>query len=306
MTDTSFLMADGHRLPLHHWAPVDEPAGGPEAVIVAVHGFNDYGRFFENFATYLAGEGIPSYAYDQRGFGANPDAGIWAGVDAYPQDLREVVNVVRSRHAGVPLYVFGESMGGGTTMLAKAEPPGLDADGIILAAPAIWGRETMPFYQRWLLDLSAHILPGLSLTGEGLKIQPSDNIEMLRAMGRDPLVIKKTRVDAVYGVVNLMDRALDVSGELGPDTLVLYGARDDVIQEDPTREMLRRFPRDAARRPRIALYEDGYHMLIRDLVAPVIWADVLAWIRDRNGPLPSGADGAGEAFLQRALEDAGS
>lgn len=289
---------------LHHWAPDGDVQGPQEAVMVAVHGFNDYGRFFEEFALYLADEGIPSYAYDQRGFGANSDAGLWAGVDAYPQDLRDVVAAVRSRHADVPLFVFGESMGGGVTMLAATESPGLDVDGIILAAPAIWGRETMPFYQRWLLDLSAHVAPGLQLTGEGLGIQPSDNIEMLRAMSQDPLVIKKTRIDSVYGVVNLMDRALEVSDRLGPDTLVLYGAKDDVIQEDPTREMLRRFPRATEEdRPRIALYENGYHMLIRDLVAPTIWADILAWMRNREAPLPSGADDAGAAFYHSAVGD---
>jgi hypothetical protein len=37
-------------------------------------------------------------------------------------------------------------------------------------------------------------LPGLKVTGRGLGITPSDNLEMLRALGRDPLVIKETRI----------------------------------------------------------------------------------------------------------------
>lgn len=303
MTETSFRMADGHALPLHRWEPYESSTDQPPAVMIAVHGFNDYGRFFDHFGTFLAGQGVTSYAFDQRGFGANSNAGVWAGVDAYPDDLREVVASVRDRHGDLPLFVFGESMGGGVTMLANARGPGLGVDGVILAAPAIWGRETMPFYQRWALDISAYVAPGLQLTGEGLNIQPSDNIEMLRAMNRDPLVIKKTRIDSLYGVVNLMDEALAVSHRLGPDAFVLYGAKDDVIQAEPTREMLRRFPRDAAQRPRVALYEDGYHMLIRDLVAPTIWQDVLAWMRDRAAPLPSGADIAGAAFFEDAIAD---
>ncbi len=36
---------------------------------------------------------------------------------------------------------------------------------------------------------------------------PSDNIEMLRALGKDPLVIKRTRIDALKGLVDLMSNA---------------------------------------------------------------------------------------------------
>ncbi|MEQ8667072.1 MAG: alpha/beta hydrolase [Rhodospirillales bacterium] len=288
-------MADGALLPLRVWRPED-PQAETSAAIVALHGFNDYGTFFETFGEYLAARGIVSYAYDQRGFGAAPNTGLWAGADAYPADLRAVVAMVRARHPGVPVFVFGESMGGAAAMVALAEPPGLDADGVILAAPAVWARETMPFYQRWLLDLSAHVVPWASLSGRGLDIRPSDNIEMLKALGRDPLVIKETRIDTLYGLVNLMDRALAASEALGPGTLILYGANDDVIRKGPTIEMLRRLPDDAARRPRVALYDTGYHMLIRDLGAETVWRDVAQWIADPSGPLPSGADAAGAAF----------
>ena len=65
----------------------------------------------------------------------------------------------------------------------------------------------MGFVPRTALWLVAHALPWYKLTGEGLNITPSDNIPMLRALAADPLVIKATRADAVWGVVNLMDRA---------------------------------------------------------------------------------------------------
>src|SRR3546814_14828012 len=63
----------------------------------------------------------------------------------------------------------------------------------------------MPVHQRAALWLSARLFPSARLSGRGLGIQASDNIEMLRALGRDPLFIKETRVDAIHGVVNLMD-----------------------------------------------------------------------------------------------------
>jgi hypothetical protein len=58
-----------------------------------------------------------------------------------------------------------------------------------LAAPALWARDFMPWYQRWLLGILSHTVPWLTLTGESVGVMASDNIEMLRALGRDPLVI---------------------------------------------------------------------------------------------------------------------
>src|SRR5690606_1365168 len=125
-------------------------------------------------------------------------------------------------------------MGGGVALAAMAEGRLSDVAGTILVAPAIWGRETLPLSMRVSLWLAAHTVPGLELTGEGLGIKPTDNIEILRAMIQDPRVIKKTRVDTIYGVVNLMDVALRAASDIEPPVLVLYGERDEIIPRDAT------------------------------------------------------------------------
>ncbi|HYN39394.1 MAG TPA: alpha/beta hydrolase, partial [Rhodospirillales bacterium] len=199
--------ADGARLPLRAWLP---ESGPPDAVVVALHGFNDYSNFFDGAGRFLAGRGIASYAYDQRGFGAAPNRGLWPGDNALTTDLRAAIAAVRSRHPGTPLFLFGESMGGAVVMTLLAEPQPPAVDGAVLAAPAVWGRSSMPWYQTTVLWMAVHTFPWSRVSGGGLGIQASDNIEMLKALGRDPLVIKGTRVDAVWGLVNLMDRAMAV------------------------------------------------------------------------------------------------
>jgi len=52
---------------------------------------------------------------------------------------------------------------------------------------------------------------------------------------------------------------------------------------------------------RIALYAEGYHMLLRDLRAETPLADIAHWIADRARPLPSGADRDARARLQRLI-----
>jgi alpha-beta hydrolase superfamily lysophospholipase len=278
-----FVTADATVLPVRHWLPA---AGPVRAVLVALHGFNDYSKFFEAPGGYLRQRGVACYAYDQRGFGHAPARGEWPGTAAYVDDLRDFVDQVRRRHPGVPVYLLGESMGGAVAIVAAASPRAPAFDGMILAAPAVWGRATMPWYQRWLLAFTARILPELQLTGEGLNILPSDNIEMLRGLGRDPLVIKATRVDAIYGLANLMDRALERAPRLRLPTLLLYGEKDQVVPREPVYRMIATMPAGV----RTAFYEQGYHLLLRDLHADRPWADIVAWIGDHDAPFPSGAD----------------
>ncbi len=72
--------------------------------------------------------------------------------------------------------------------------------------------------------------------------------------------------------------------------LLLYGAHDEIIPPAPVRQMIGELPKDTARRSRIAYYDNGYHMLMRDLEAKLVLDDIASWIADRAAPLPSGAD----------------
>lgn len=277
---------DGLTLPFRSWMP----EGDPRAIIIALHGFNDYSNFFEDPAQFFVTQGIGSYAYDQRGFGASSFRGRWFVTDSYIADLKAFTQLIAKRHPGLPLYVLGESMGGAVTMslVAAHETPWID--GVILSAPAVWGRDAMPFYQTAALWVGAHTFPATRLTGRGLKIKPSDNIEMLRALGRDPFVIKGARIDAIYGLVDLMDRALDAAYQLDKRALILYGVQDDIVKAEPTRMMISRLPYVSPDMRRIAIYKGGYHMLLRDLAAKKIWTDIVHWIDNPASPLPSGAD----------------
>ena len=190
------VTTDGQRLPMRVWTP----EGPVRAVILALHGFNDYSTAFEMPARHWATRGVATYAYDQRGFGDAPDRGLWPGATAYAGDAATALRLVRSRHPDTPVYLLGESMGGAIAMVTMTEPRPPAVDGVILVAPAVWGRQTMGFAKRWALSLVSTTMPWLSLSGSGLGFRPSDNDDMLRAFSRDPRVIKETRADTVRGL----------------------------------------------------------------------------------------------------------
>jgi len=288
--DADFLRADdGVKLPLHSWLP----AGRPRAIVLYVHGFNDYSHGGAEPAKAMAKDGIATYAYDQRGFGRAPDRGRWAGAKRMAQDLAEATRLLRARYPGVPLFVFGESMGGavaivGATGVAGAEKP--TADGYILLAPAVWGRAEMNVFERGALWLADTFMPGVTFTGSSLHIQASDNIEMLRELAQDSLFIKATRADTIEGLVNLMTMAQNAAPKFDEHALILYGAHDELIPARAIKRFIARLPAVPPGQRRIAYYRAGYHMLTRDLEAAVVIRDMESWMAAPAAPLPSDAD----------------
>lgn len=275
----NFLTRDGLSLPLRHW---DAPK--LRAIIVALHGMSDYSNAFDIPAPWWAEQGITTYAYDQRSFGRSPNPGIWPGGNALRTDLADCIAALRASHPNVPVFVLGESMGGAVVLTAMADGKLPPVEGVILVAPAVWSRADMPFYYRAALWLTAHTVPWMTVTGKGLKIWPSDNIEMLKKLSRDPLFQKKTRTDAVWGLVDLMDTARKAPEHLKdtPPILFLYGANDQIIPRAPTEAVIK----ELGSRAEVQLYPKGYHMLLRDREGPGIWMDVAVWI-DKHATAPA-------------------
>jgi len=284
--EDAFVSFDGARLGLTRWGPEAEPW----AVIVALHGMNDYAAHFHLAGDYWAGRGIATYAIDQRGFGRSPNRGVWPGQDLIVRDIRTLTAVVRARHPGAIVAVVGVSMGGAGAVAAfsSAQPP--DADRLVLLAPAVWGWSAQPLPNKTALWLTSHVAPGWVLEPPRVitnRIDPTDNIDELRRMGRDPLMLWGARTDALYGIVGLMQTGWRDTGRIQAPTLYLYGYRDEIIPRRPSVQAAARLkPTD-----KTGFYRDGYHLLLSDLQRERVFLDVEGFLRDPTAPLASGVVG---------------
>ena len=274
-----FELANGQNLAGRVWRHAQ-----PRHIVLGVHGFNDYSKAFESLAQHLRTElGASVYAYDQRGFGANPEPGIWPGTDPLLADLRHISAQLRLQHPGLPLTVVGESMGGALVWVAASEAPGLVADQVVLKAPAVWGANSMPWYQRLSLRFLNAVAPDMTFTGRGVQslgITPTNDPEVSRDLSRDPLFIKATRVSSLAGVTSLMGRAQGLS-DLPPQRgLVLYGLRDRIIPPTPVCDWLTHLNASGTDRNTLdfAIYPEGWHLLTRQLQTHQVLLDLEQWL----------------------------
>jgi len=247
------------------------PAEGRErAVILALHGFGDAGDLtYGAAARYWARRGITTVAPDLRGFGANPSRKRWPGAERLVADAQAMSATLRARNPGVPIIVVGHSMGGGIALAAAAE--GLDADALVLAAPAITGGEAINPAMRGIAWTMAATLPDRRWTGgDVVEIWPTDNLDALRRAAGDPRVIGDPSSRELYGLIRVMDLAAAGAPRVSLPTLTLIGAQDQLLDPVAIRAVHESAPGAAAFR----LYPEGWHWLFRDLQAEAVWRDV--------------------------------
>jgi len=266
----------GDTLALTEW-----PARGiPKGIILAVHGYGDYGlSTYGDAAEEWREAELTVYAYDQRGFGRNPSRGAWPGADRLVEDLAHVFDLVQSEANGAPITVVGHSMGG--AVVAAALGQGVIApERAILLAPALWGGPHLGPGYRALAGVATALFPDKRWSGEGVvRIMASDNIEALRALGRDPLYLRKPSSREFSGLIALMDRAVENAPAITTPTLVIYGAYDEVVPQEPLRATTARFGGEKEFR----LIETGWHLLLRDLEGQVVRDAVAAYA---SGDMP--------------------
>jgi alpha-beta hydrolase superfamily lysophospholipase len=204
------------------------------------------------------------------------------------EDLRTAVKLARTAHPDATLAVVGISMGGAVTMSAfGSDNPPEGVDRIILSGPGLRGWGTVPISHRIALWASVRVRPNwVVVPPRFVKIEPSDNNEMLRRMWNDPLRMGDNKISQVHGVVSVMESAHKAAPRLPANTptLLTYGAKDIVIPEKGLRRTAKVLPPHV----RTAYYPNGYHMLLRDLQAEVVFEDVMTFLTDADAQLPSG------------------
>jgi len=115
MRSTEFVHAasDGHPVFVRRWSP----DGSPRAILLIFHGMAEHSARYERFADVMTQAGWAVYAPDLRGHGKTAALGEigWIaerdGLGRIREDLRGIADFAVREQGGVPLFVFGHSMG---------------------------------------------------------------------------------------------------------------------------------------------------------------------------------------------------
>lgn len=280
-----------------------EPARG---VVHVCHGFAEHTARYGCFADALAAAGFHTYAHDHRGHGATraPDApqgrfGESGGGEKVLDDVDAVHERIAADHPGLPLIIFGHSMGGLITLNAvmrRSEH---------LAGAAVWnanfttgllGQAALAVlaWEKFRLgsDAASRMLPRLTFQAWG-KAVPG-HTTMFDWLSRDPAEVRKYIDDPLCGWDASVSMWRDVTG------FVFHGADDRNLASirkslpfnlvgggaDPATEngkavtaLAKRLSANGFSNLKTTIYPDTRHESLNEVNRNMIMADFVAWAK---------------------------
>lgn len=296
--------ADGSSLHTYRWLP----AVPPRAVVQLAHGMAEHAARYERFAEALTGAGYAVYANDHRGHGrtaSTTDHGYFADVDGFAtvvDDLRAVTDVAQAEHPGVPVVLFGHSMGSFLSRAYAAEH-GTRLAGLILSGTA-GDPGRLVVVGRGLARLQARLRGRRHPSGlmdrltfgqynAGFKPNRTD----FDWLSRDDAEVDKYIADPLCGNVFSAAFYADLLGGLQqvnrPSAYAAVPADLPILvfagEQDPLGDGGGKGPREVADRYRAAgvddvtttIYPDARHEMLNETNRDAVVADVLAWLDER-------------------------
>lgn len=256
------------------------PPTAPRAVIVLVHGYAEHSGRYEHVGEALAARGYAVHAFDLRGHGRSGGArAIVRSFAEYIADLRIFLVRVRTRHPGVPLFLFGHSMGGGiVTLAAIIDLPRVD--GILLTGPAL-GAGSVAVPVRALVQALGRLLPGLPLTRLDAGAISRDP-EVCRRYDDDPLVYRgRIKAGLAAAMMRAGERIAWDMGDIRYPLLIMHGTLD-ALASLPGSERL--YAQAASGDKTLKTYEGLYHEILNEPERDQVIADMLEWLTARTAP----------------------
>jgi len=253
-------------------------SGAPRAAVVIVHGFGEHSARYEHVAVRLTAAGYAVHSMDNRGHGRS--AGRRAYVDTfedYLADLDGLMEVVRARSGGLPVYLLGHSFGGAiATRYALDHQDALA--GLVLSGPLVSLGHVSP-----LAVAAGRLLSRLAPRTQVTRVDPA-------AVSRDPAVVADYAADPLNHHAGMPARTaaelLRATREIAAGVaslqlplLVFHGGEDRLVSPAAGR-WISEHAGSADRTLRV--YDGLYHETLNEPEREAVLADLVAWLDART------------------------
>lgn len=262
-------MSDGLSLLVHHWQPGEQA----NKIVLLVHGHGEHGGRYDRFAQAFNRRSVELYVPDLRGHGRSDGRrGDFPRYTVFMDDISTMLSVISKRHPGIPLFLYGHSMGGNLVLnhTLRRSPP---VAGVIVTSPLLRLENEPPNWKKKAAYLMMKICPSL----------PMKSGISSAGLSRDSSIVEAYDADAlVHGMVTprfleVIDAgrwAIENAGGLGLPLLLMHGDADRVTSHRASIE----FAGQAGKNCTLRIWEGLFHELHNEPEKDEVIDTILEWI----------------------------
>lgn len=249
------------------------------------HGFAEHCSRYEKLGKALADLGCLAFSHDHVGHGHSDGERVQVSdFDLYLRDVFQHIDQVTADNAGIPIFMFGHSMGGTIAILSVMDRPDFFT-GAVFSGPSVTvDPEMVSSCKVFLGKIAAWIAPSYQVIPP---IDPSlitQNPEEVKKYVDDPLNwhggLKAKWANAM---LTAMDKIQRKSSTIKVPYFLACGSADHVVKNDSSKYLDKH---TQSKDQTFKIYEGCYHELLNELEesAEMFLKDVLEWIKKRLQP----------------------
>ena len=249
-------LPNGQRRFMHQWSPTTEPKGH----VTIIHGLGEHGGRYIRLAPHLARQGFQVSALDLPGHGRSPGKrGAIRSYESLLDDVQFAIQWAKQASSGLPVCLFGHSMGGNLVAnyaLRRNDLP----DAVIASSPMF----VSPKEPKGLLNiaarLAAKVVPNYTLAaGTETKQLMDDPVEQ-ELLDNDPLFHRRLTLRLGASLIDSGRWAIKNADRLSVPMLLTHGLSDRITLPEGSRSFAAR----AGELCRLQLLEEHLHESFRD------------------------------------------
>lgn len=248
------------------------------AVLLLIHGLGAYSGRWHFLGDYFKTRHITSYALELKGFGATD--GPRGHIDSfriYDRDIARLMSKIRNDNHLLPVFLYGESMGGFMALNYAAKNP-INLSGLIVSSPVF--RSILPFslsrYMRCFTSLL--FKPTQSIDLPFTTDMCTSDPEVRKSMDADPLELRTASAKLLINILKEQSRAGNSAKHIQLPVLFLTAGHDQFGDNLATRRI---FDKIKGRDKTYLFYPDMLHVLHVEREREQVFKDVEAWLEDR-------------------------
>lgn len=251
----------------------------PQAIVCLVHGFAEYIGRYAHVATYLNAQGYGLMGFDLRGHGQSGGRrGHTPTYEDLLENIREMMALAAEKFEGLPLFLYGHSMGGNlaANYLIRHQPNYLK--GAVITSPWLRLTQEPPVPLKILAKVAYLIFPQL-MNPSNLKLEHlSKDIAVQQAYGADPMILRKISAGMFTVVSEAGLLAIRQADKITLPVLLMHGLDDKITSADATREFAQRIQPELLT---AHYWENMRHELHNETEKEQVLALIVKWLDDR-------------------------
>lgn len=264
---------DNRSLFVQSWIP-DETISG---VICFIHGIGEHLTRYSYWAERSVSEGYAFFGFDLCCSGKSEGKrGFFPSYETFMDDIDLLMQQAKSRFPGIPVVLYGHSMGG-NLVLNYAITKRTDIIGLIATSPWLILKNEPSKLLLSVIRFLSKVFPNLIISsGSSVGADSiSRDKSVVEKYINDPLVHNKISLKMAISLNDAAEYALENSAKLEIPLLLMHGSADQITDPEGSRQFYESNPKKYT----FKIWEGLYHEIHNEPEKEEVFEYLINWIK---------------------------